>query len=242
MKPYTTKTEREKRAYDIASRILREEVPKRCTCNYHNPDHTLDPLYGVIAMVNFYAQEEGVSEIERELGSVASVFHDTGFLEQDKNNEPIGARIAGEVLPEIGYTPQEISIIQNGILATAIPSNPKSLLEMIICDADVDNLGRDDFFEKNELVRKELKIDDLKAWYDNSIKFLESHEYYTISARRLRDGKKQENIELLKKLKLQLETNRDAWREHGAYLQSLLTSTRIEDNVRYTEAQGEGLF
>jgi len=242
MKPYTPKTEREKRAYEIASRILREEVPKRCTCNYHNPDHTLDPLCGVIAMANFYAEEEGVSEIERELVSVMSAFHDTGFLEQDKNNEPIGARIAGEVLPKIRYTPQEISIIQNGILATTIPTNPKSLLEMIICDADVDNLGRDDFLEKNELVRKELKIDDLKAWYDNSIKFLESHKYYTKSARRLRDGKKQENIELLKKLKLKLETNPDTWREHGAYLKSLLTSQRIEDNIRYVGTQGEELF
>lgn len=242
MKQYTPRTEREKKAYEIASRILREEVPKRCTCNYHNPDHTLDPFYGVIAMVNFYAEQEGVSEIERELLSIASAFHDTGFLEQDKNNEPIGARIAGEVLPEIGYTPQEIYIIQNGILATAVPTNPKSLLEMIICDADVDNLGRKDFFEKNELVRKELGIDDVLAWYKNSIKFLENHKYYTKSACRLRDKKKQENIELLKKLKLQLETNPDAWREHGAYLQSLLTSPRIEDNVRYTEAQGESLF
>lgn len=242
MKQYIPKTEREKKAYEIASRILREEVPKRCTCNYHNPNHTLDPFNGVIAMADFYAQEEGVSGVERELVSVMSAFHDTGFLEQDKNNEPIGARIAGEVLPEIGYTPQEISIIQNGILATAIPTNPKSLLEMIICDADIDNLGRDDFLEKNELVRIELGIKDMKAWYENSIKFLQNHKYYTKSAHRLRDGKKQENIELLKKVKLQLETNPDTWSEHGAYLNSLLTSPRIEDRIRYIEAQGEGLF
>lgn len=43
-------------------------------------------------------------------------------------------------------------------MATKIPQSPNNLLEQIICDADPDYLGRDDFWKISNNLYHELKI------------------------------------------------------------------------------------
>ena len=86
-----------------------------------------------------------------------------------------------------------------------MPQNSQTRLQKIMCDADLDHLGRDDFFEKGDLLRKEWQIFRKKMyndeqWYKLQLKFLEEHEYFTISAKKLRNRGKLKNIEHLKKL------------------------------------------
>jgi hypothetical protein len=76
-----------------------------------------------------------------------------------------------------------------------------------MCDADLDYLGRDDFHEIADLLRRELrehgKLDSDKQWDEIQIKFLEQHTYFTQSAINLRQVKKLHHIE---EIKLKLNT------------------------------------
>jgi HD superfamily phosphodiesterase len=76
------------------------------------------------------------------------LFHDVGFIIQYDDNESIGATIAKNYLKSILYPEEKIQIIESLIIATIYSHEPQNLLEKIIKDADTDNLGRDDFFEK----------------------------------------------------------------------------------------------
>jgi hypothetical protein len=46
------------------------------------------------------------------------------------------------------YPKEKINIVENIILATIVTRQPNNILESIIKDADTDNLGRIDFFDK----------------------------------------------------------------------------------------------
>jgi hypothetical protein len=65
-----------------------------------------------------------------------------------------------------------------------MPQSPETLLEQIICDADLFHLGTGSFDEKNRLLREELNEfgdNDVsrKDWRKINIRFLERHEYFT---------------------------------------------------------------
>ena len=88
------------------------------------------------------------------------------------------------------------------IYATIIPHNPKNKLEKIICDADLDYLGRDDFFDIADSLRRELrdhgKIKSDRLWDEIQVKFLTQHQYFTKSAKKMRDAKKAEHLQVIK--------------------------------------------
>ena len=106
------------------------------------------------------------------------------------------------MLPKYGYTERQIDIIDAIIMATEIPQNPKTLLEMIMCDADLDYLGREDFYEISASLKKELisfgKIQTDKQWDEMQIPFLEKHQYFTETNKRRRQPNKLKRIEELK--------------------------------------------
>lgn len=184
--------------------LFRDELP--AGIKYHNADHTLHPTKGVVAVANNLAKLEKVSERDRELIIAAAYFHDTGYIREYEKNEPIAARMAGRILKLIGYKPDEIKRIQKMILATDPDVEPKTHVEKILCDADLDNLGREDFFKLDEKLRegrgmRGIDVSDDVTWYRNTLQFLEKHQYYTQSQNRLREKGKQKNTrELAKKL------------------------------------------
>lgn len=167
---------------------------------YHNLIHTKD----VIQAVERLAKSENLSEEDFLLGKTGALYHDIGFLEKYFENEPIGARIARESLPIFDYNPEQIEIVSNMILATALPQNPKTELDRILCDADLDNFRRGDFFCKGELIRRELEEVGVKMsdeeWYSGTLELLENHSYFTESARKLGHVQKQKNITKLKQI------------------------------------------
>jgi len=166
---------------------------------YHSAAHTRDD---VVPAAERLAQLELVNGENLLLLRTAALFHDIGFIEQPQNHEKISARIAGEILPQFGYLPDQINTIQSLILATQLPHVPETLLEAILADADLDSLGREDFMARSQALRDEQQafgttVDD-KDWYQAQIKFLKEHRYYTHSAQILRDGKKNQNIQQLR--------------------------------------------
>ena len=68
-----------------------------------------------------------------------------------------------------------------------------------MCDADLDYLGRDDFHEIADRLRRELrehgKIDSDRKWDEIQIHFLTAHRYFTDTAINTRQEKKLENIQ-----------------------------------------------
>lgn len=171
---------------------------------YHCIEHAMD----VVNAVENLAIKEGVTDEGLFLLKSAASYHDAGFIEQYDNNEPIGVKMAGEILPKYGYTDDHIQIIKELIYVTTIPHKPKNKLEEIICDADLDYLGRDDFHEIADRLRRELrehgKIDSDRKWDEIQVQFLTMHRYFTETAIRERRPKKLKN---LKEIKARLERN-----------------------------------
>jgi len=178
-------------------KLLAEKLPEGLY--YHGIHHTID----VTNSAEEIAREEGVEGEDLFLLKTAALFHDAGFVQEYVKNEKIGVTYAREVLPKYGYTERQIDIIDAIIMATEIPQNPKTHLEMIMCDADLDYLGREDFYEISESLKKELiafgKIQTDKQWDEMQVPFLEKHQYFTETNKRRRQPNKLKRIEEIKK-------------------------------------------
>ncbi len=170
--------------------------------HYHGIHHTKD----VCEAVERLAIWEGVKGEELYLLKTAALYHDAGFIDSYESNEPIGAQLAKEMLPNFGYTDEQINQVIELIAATKIPQTPHNHLEEIMCDSDLDYLGRNDFYPIAETLRQELmefgKLEDNpKQWTEMNIGFLSSHSYFTASSKKRREPEKQKRIiELKEKL------------------------------------------
>lgn len=177
-------------------KILKAELSPNL--HYHGIHHT----YDVVEAVERLAIMEGVLDEDIFVLKSAATYHDAGFVEKYESNEPIGARMASEILPLYGYTEEQVSLVHDLIYATIVPHNPQSKLQQIICDADLDYLGRDDFHQIADTLRRELrdhgKINSDRLWDEIQVKFLEQHQYFTKSAIKLRQEKKLKHIEEIK--------------------------------------------
>lgn len=180
------------------TRLARELAP---SLTYHSIAHTRDD---VVPAVERLAAMEGVSGEDLLLLRTAAYYHDLGFVTQRVGHEEIGAAIAAAILPTFGYTSRQIDVIQGIIRATQLPQSPRNILEAIMADADLDVLGRDDFFARNQALRNELAaygtITTDTQWYRGQLQFLESHRYFTAAATTLRAAKKQTHIEQVRAL------------------------------------------
>lgn len=167
---------------------------------YHGFDHVMD----VMEAAERIGKSEGLSEEDMELLRVAVLFHDSGFLVNPKGHEEIGCDMAEKELPDFGYVKYEIAKICGMIRATKYPHHPAGKMEEIICDADLDYLGRDDFFEIGNKLYRELRarkiLNTEEEWNRLQVNFLASHHYFTPTALQTRNEKKQENVERVRRL------------------------------------------
>jgi ligand-binding sensor domain-containing protein/class 3 adenylate cyclase/predicted metal-dependent HD superfamily phosphohydrolase len=176
--------------------VLEEQLSPKL--HYHSILHTAD----VVKSIERIALLEGVTDEGLFLLKSAASYHDAGFIEAYDNNEPIGARLAEEILPNYGYSIEHINIIKDLIYVTAIPHKPKNHLEEIICDADLDYLGREDFHEIADKLRVELreydKINSDRKWDEIQVAFLTNHRYFTQTAINTRNERKAKHLQEIK--------------------------------------------
>ena len=167
---------------------------------YHNIKHTVD----VVTQVELIGIGEGVSDEELLLLKTAALFHDTGHTISYNNHEYFSCLVAREILPDYFYTTAQIETICELILATKLPPKPSNKLEAIMCDADLDYLGRSDMIPVSNTLFLELKersmINSLVDWNNLQMKFISGHQYFTETARNLREINKQMQIERIKSL------------------------------------------
>lgn len=168
---------------------------------YHGLHHTLD----VLRVAADICASEGIHGRELTLVKTAALFHDAGFVKNKHIGHEIeGCNMAHDMLPRYGYNPSDIEIICGMIMATKVPQSPTNLLEEIICDADLDYLGRDDFYKIGNNLFDELQayhlLNDEQAWNRLQVSFLSAHYFHTRTNRELREPVKQRYLEQLRDL------------------------------------------
>lgn len=165
--------------------------------SYHSIDHTID----VIRQCERIAKDEGINEKELYLLKVAALYHDTGFLETYADHEKKSCSIFEEDNKRFHFNYSEKELILHLIMATKVPQRPGTLLQKIICDADLDYLGRNDFPEislrlKNEFMHYGL-VSDEAAWKKLQLTFLRDHHFHTRSSQLQREPVKMSNLSKL---------------------------------------------
>jgi uncharacterized protein len=162
---------------------------------YHNWKHTLR----VMKKVELIAEAENVSEEDINLIKIAALYHDIGFIYGPLNHEESSVMYAVNDLTEFGYSEEQLEIISGIILATTIPQNPKTPLENILADADLEYLGTDEYdrisgYLFQELLNFNPALSE-DRWIDLQIDFMKHHRYHTNYCLKNRVEKKEENLQ-----------------------------------------------
>jgi uncharacterized membrane-anchored protein YitT (DUF2179 family)/predicted metal-dependent HD superfamily phosphohydrolase len=185
------------KAYSFLMAKLESSLPSYL--HYHSADHTKE----VIAATEKLAVAENISGRDLIIVKTAALFHDCGFLETYSDHEEISCNMARKWLPPFGYSKAEIEEICSLILSTKIPQAPKNKLAEILCDADLYYMGTDKYFVGANKLYKELHeagfVKYREEWRKEEIKFVESHHYFTETAKKKLDEKLVKTLALLKK-------------------------------------------
>lgn len=162
--------------------------------SYHSLEHTLDVYASAISI----AEQEGVDGEGLVILKIAALYHDAGFLTQDTDHEEAGCRIVKEVLPGFGFNERQIELICDMIMSTRIPQSPRNKLARILCDADLDYLGRPDFQRIGATLFKEMRtygvLSTEREWNQLQVRFIERHTYFTQTNKQLREPLKQAHL------------------------------------------------
>lgn len=167
---------------------------------YHSYQHTCNDVLPAAARLG---RASAIGEEDFLLLTTAALFHDTGFLSTYYDHEEQSIVIASTVLPDLGYSASQIEQISGLIAATKMPQRPNGLLQELLCDADLDLLGREDFMHLNQMLLQELRhyskrpISD-ETWLRDQTQFLETHHFFTPAAKEMRTAGKLRNLALMR--------------------------------------------
>jgi HD superfamily phosphodiesterase len=186
---------------------------------FHNLEHTED----VVEACSIMADDNRLNEDDKLVLLLAAWFHDTGYAKGEAaGHEEESIRIASEFLTGRGIDPTIIQRVSSCIQATRMPQSPVSLVEKILCDADLYHLATDDFRARNQLLKQEQetmlghKISK-KEWRRNNIQFLETHKYFTDYGKGHLEPKKADNLYDLRGKKERREDEKEAKENEEIY-------------------------
>ena len=188
------------KAKDYVLERLGNELSPHLT--YHCLDHTKDE---VVPAADRLASLEKVDEEDHLLLLTGAYYHDLGFIRQRQGHEAISIQLAEQTLPGFGYSEAHIAVIRGIIQATHLPQTPSTILEKIMADADMDDLGHENFWKRSNDLRQEFgyfgtDFTDIE-WYSYQLRLMQSHEYFTAAERQLRNAAKgQHMLELKRRL------------------------------------------
>jgi uncharacterized protein len=187
-----------------AEKIITELLTARLSPDlfYHNLSHTKSVVSAALEI----AAEEGIKNTDDLfLLATAAWFHDAGYINTYEKHEEESCRLAMELLPDAGYSQGQIHAICTLIMKTHVPQQPETLLEKILCDADLDYLGRNEFASLGADLLMEWKVrgkvNDEMQFNKMQIGFLEGHHYWTKSSQLNREPVKAMHLQKLRKMR-----------------------------------------
>ena len=192
-------------AENFTTKLLNEELD--ASFLYHNLTHT----QRVVEKAKLLAEQSELSDSDKDILSLATWLHDTGYTKGIKNHEEESVKIAKTFLSTQKCSESDIKAVCDLIMATKMEYVPKNQLEKIIRDADCSHIGSKSYLEVSELLKKEWELTCDKhltesEWLDENIAFLSTkHRFHSTEAALNWDKRKGKNISELLKAKKRLE-------------------------------------
>ena len=173
---------------------------------YHNFGHAVE-VFEDSKLIIKKIRENGIYKIsldEEEEILVSALLHDLensfdGSFE--KSGEDYTANLALAFVLSLGYPEKFSKKVKKYILATEFKNKPKTYLQGIIKDADLSSFGKNNFLEKNELIRKEIKKPYNEEWLQGRINLLNNHSWCTDEAKNLWENGLKDNLEKFLEIK-----------------------------------------
>ncbi len=147
---------------------------------FHNINHT----YEVVAAAKEIGSHCVLSEDEMLVLEVAAWFHDCGYANTYIGHEDESKKIANDFLEFFGCNKNFKESVLCCIESTKYPPRPSSLVEKVLCDADLYHLTRTNYQKYEKALRQEFET-FLKTsysdedWHTMNCRFLAGHSYYT---------------------------------------------------------------
>ncbi|RDV15687.1 HD domain-containing protein [Pontibacter diazotrophicus] len=141
-----------KQANEFVFNLFKERLSKKLV--YHNYRHTLE----VVSVAQDLGQRSNIDAADMQDLILAAWFHDTGYVNEYQGHEEESIRFAREWLTEHDYPEDRIERIESMIMATKHDVQPQGLLQELLVDADLSNIGKPTFAATAELLRVEWEI------------------------------------------------------------------------------------
>ncbi len=194
--------------FDMAVEFARRRLETRLPVYlfYHSARHTIKD---VVPSAKRLAEMEDIEGDDLLLLLTGAWYHDLGFIyingdsaleykTRVSQHEEASAALARQVLPDFGYSASEVKVVVGAIMATRLPQSPCNLLEQVVADADLDSIGRKDFWKISYRLKKEFESFGMPTseedWLARQREFLDSHTYFTPAAIKTRRPGKLRNI------------------------------------------------
>lgn len=184
------------------SRLLAEQVfsdPEFTKLPFHNLNHTKD----VVDAVKDIGMHTELTEEEMEACIAAAWLHDVGYKSGMKDHEKQSVAVATELFKSLGTPVGMINMVNNAILSTHMPQQPRSVVDKVLCDADLAHLAGPMCDAKASMLRDELEAKGKsfgnEEWKVYNLAFMQQHHYHTPYGQTVLEEGKRKNIKRLKK-------------------------------------------
>lgn len=178
--------------------LFEEHISPNLT--YHNLQHTID----VVEASKIIGEKEGLTQNEMLIVLVAAWFHDAGYINSYMDHEEDSKKIASDYLK--GKISEEfIDSVNKCIDATKMPQQPGNRLEAVLADADAYHLSQKNFVDYSMRLRQEWnnatnRDISKRIFLEQSLFFIENHEFKTQYGKNVLNDLKLKNILLLKEM------------------------------------------
>ncbi len=216
---------------------VREFFAEKVSTEYvfHDWDHTLQ----TVAAVRMIGEGFSLDEHDLMLLQLATWFHDTGYSHGPQDHEERSCNYAKAYF-QGKISDEDIAILLGCIRSTKVPQRPETLLEQVICDADLSHLGMESYWDRTSRLRQELTLTRQTVmsdsdWVDFELNFMLNHDYHTAVASDLFNKRKAKHIQQLLKQKRRLNPDKAPTVQELALLDEKEKKTDLDKILRESE-------
>lgn len=204
---------------------------------FHDFEHTVQ----TVAAARNIAEGFELPDNEIILLQIATWFHDTGYSEGSQDHEERSCANAEAFLKDKLPAP-DLATLLACIRATKVPQRPVTVLEQILCDADLSHLGMKSYWDRNGKLRQEFvltrdQIMSEQEWTEFELNFMLGHEYHTAVAREMFNKRKAKHIQQLLKQKRRLSPDEAPTVQELAITDDKNRNNNIEKILRDSERE-----